>query len=985
MAKRVKIELPDDSFFVEFQGDTPTLDEQIKLANLIKSRQSGQGAGRAMSREQMEQAAAAAKDEQLFDTTSGIKDAGLRAKLSAAETKGDAEAQLRVLYNMTEEDYTRDSRGRLALTPSGGAKIGVELSQPTLIDEDKFTRYDLADFAGVVPEIVGGVGGGVGGAILGAPAGPLGMLLVSALGAGIGSSAGQALEEGIEAKLGVQTQTAEEVRKDLETEFKIGFLSDFTLGAFGLFARGVGSTMRAGKGLTPEELEIAAKSIEMGINPTLSAIRAPSVVARQQGIVEKIFGSSPRLKQNNEVMQNKLAEYRSKVDKTSDEEVGRILLEGTGAKAAELESSQLAAQKAVLQTLRGLGDDLGAAAERNAELGDDVFEILIGARNAFDSEVKKAFKPIDLALDDSAGSKKLFDIENIRTAMKEIREREKTALRGKRTMRELESALNSLDALGKRGNVSFLELYNARKTLSDTLAQTPFGDRLQRGYINDLMRKIDSKLSKNNLKSRLDSLQMPEGMERDILIKASEAIDPARKLFNEGAQIFEDIESAGIIKNLAAKVSGNQTIGIDDVAMDKIIRNNKPKVLQRALAAVEYASRRGVKGKGGESLNTTEFRQQLAGQWLNDALSTSGLSRVDDFDPAKFKPAAFAKSVKDLGKTADVLFGENANKIKSLAAQMEKIGLSDMKQVDMDAIIAQIGDEAPLVDKLQALVQFQRAARDEKRSAALRDLQRGDLNYIQASNVIADRSTTATDIKKIFNAFEGDEEALQKIRGNYMERLVSDFGDSITTDGKSLGAFAKRLLDADEGGKLSAIFGEEMGKDMAEFAKILAFNARTAAGGDLVAANIAASPIQNLGKLAKFTIIGRLLQSGPYYKQIVKDYKKLAAGETAETKARILGRLIAQSLGQQSQEGVREAEQQAGTVIGDAIDTTGIGQQIQQLQQQVTNPNNFSGMAQAPVVPPQQPAAQPTLRQRAAQNPAVARTLGITGGTAGLI
>ena len=73
MAKRVKIELPNDSFFVEFQGDTPTLNEQIKLANLIKSRQSGQGGGRAMSREQMKQAAGAAKDKQLFDTTSGIK------------------------------------------------------------------------------------------------------------------------------------------------------------------------------------------------------------------------------------------------------------------------------------------------------------------------------------------------------------------------------------------------------------------------------------------------------------------------------------------------------------------------------------------------------------------------------------------------------------------------------------------------------------------------------------------------------------------------------------------------------------------------------------------------------------------------------------------------------------------------------------------------------------------------------------------------
>lgn len=985
MAKRVKIELPNDSFFVEFQGDTPTLDEQIKLANLIKSRQGGQGAGRAMSREQMEQAAAAAKDEQLFDTTSGIKDAGLRAKLSAAETKGDAEAQLRVLYGMTEEDYIRDSRGRLALTPSGGAKIGVELSQPTLIDEDKFTRYDLADFAGVVPEIVGGVGGGVGGAILGAPAGPLGMLLASALGAGFGSSAGQALEEGIEAKLGVQTQTAEEVRKDLETEFKIGFLSDLTLGAFGLVGRGVGSTMRAGKGLTEEELKVAAESIEMGINPTLSAIRAPSVVARQQGIVEKIFGSSPRLKKNNEVMQEKIAEFRSKVDTVGDDEAGRILLEGTGAKAAELAASQVAAQKAVLQTLRGLGDDLGAAAEKNMDLNEDVFDILIGARNAFDNEVKVAFKPIDDALESAGGSEKLFGIDNIRAAVKEIKDIEKTGLAGD-TMMELKSALKGIDALGKQGNVSFLELYNLRKTLSDNLSRVPFKNNIQRGHINDLMRKVDAKLSTNNIKATLDSLRVPGGdRNRVILERASEAIEPARKLYNEGAQIFEDIEAAGIIKNIAAKARGNQPIGVDDVAMDKIIRNNKPLVLQRALNAVEFAAAKGVKGKGGASLNKEAFRQQLAGQWLNDALSTSGLSRLDDFDPTKFKPAAFAKAIKDLGKTADVLFGADAAKVKSLANQMEKIGLSNMKQADMDAIIAQIGDEAPLAEKLQVLVGFQRAARDEQRSSALRKLQTGDLNPVEAAELIANRSTSATDIKKIFNAFEGDEAALQKIRGNYMERLISDFGDTLTTDGKALGAFAKRLLDADEGGKLSAIFGEEMGKDMAKFARILDFNSRTAAGGDLVAANIAASPIQNLGKLAKFTIVGRLLQSGPYYKQIVKDYEKLAAGETAEAKARILGRLIAQSLGQQSQEGVREAEQQIGTVVGDAIDTSGIGQQIQQLQQQLPNPNNFSGMAQASVVPAQQPAAQSTLRQQAAQNPAVAQALGIRGATAGLI
>ena len=62
--------------------------------------------------------------------------------------------------------------------------------------------------------------------------------------------------------------------------------------------------------------------------------------------------------------------------------------------------------------------------------------------------------------------------------------------------------------------------------------------------------------------------------------------------------------------------------------MDKIIRNNKPLVLQRALNAVEFAAAKGVKGKGGASLNKEAFREQLAGQWLNDALSTSGLRIV---------------------------------------------------------------------------------------------------------------------------------------------------------------------------------------------------------------------------------------------------------------------------------------------------------------------------------------------------------------------
>ena len=98
----------------------------------------------------------------------------------------------------------------------------------------------------------------------------------------------------------------------------------------------------------------------------------------------------------------------------------------------------------------------------------------------------------------------------------------------------------------------------------------------------------------------------------------------------------------------------------------------------------------------------------------------------------------------------------------------------------------------------------------------------------------------------------------------YMNSMIDDFGESLMTDGKSLNAFADRMLDAAADGKLRTIFDEKLGKSMEDFAKILKFNARAAEGGDLVAANIAASPLQNLGKLAKFTVLGRFLSSAPY-------------------------------------------------------------------------------------------------------------------------
>lgn len=978
----IKINLPSESFNVRIAGETPTVQERIKINNLIRERSKAtQGVGQ-VSRAQEGSSSVEDKDEQLFDTNSGIQDAAFRAKLSAAETEGDAEKQLRVLYGMTEGDYLRDSRGRLALTPSGGEKIGVELSKPTLIDEAGFSKFDLADFAGVAPEIAGAVAGGIKGAAVGSAAGPLGTVFGGALGAGVGGASGQAIEEGIEAYFGVQDQTAEEVAEDLKGEFITSALTDSTLGLFGLAGRGIAGSLRAGKGLTPDELKTAAESIEMGILPTLSAIRAPSIVGRQQGIVEKVFGSSSRLKQNNEVMQKKIAEFRSGFARTGDEEAGVILVEGSKAAVEDALKKQTEAQQAVISTLRDLGDAAGAAASKNANLDRDVFDILVNARKAFDQQVKAAFKPIDDALESKvAGGSNIFEVDNLREAVKEIEDLEAFGL-ASGNFKELSDALKSVKKLGKSGTVSFTQLYKLRKDLSDTLARTSFGDETQRRIINDLMRKIDVKLKPANVQARIDTLGVLPKEEVEILMRASGALDPARSLYSEGSKIFEDIETAGIIKNLTQKSKENVSIGVKDVDVSRIIKNDTPEVLERIIKAASY-------GKSGSAKDAAEnsLREELASQWLNDALNNSGIGRVNDFDPTKFKPAAFKKAVDDLGRTADVLFGkEQAKQVRELANQIDRIGLTNLKASDIAAIRNAAGENSTLIDQLRILAKSQRDIYQNQRNKVFSKIASGELLPTDAADYVSASGTKASEIKKIMDVFKDDETALQKIRGNYMERLIADFGETLTTDGKQLGAFAKRLLEADKGGKLSVIFGDTMGKDMAKFARILDFNARTAAGGDLVAANIAASPLENLGKLAKLSILGKVLQFGPYYKQITDDYAKLSQGLAPKEKSRLLGRLISQGLVQQSQEGLQEAESQAKAVM----DSSGISQQISQIQQNIPNPNNYSSLGQAAVVPPTASASIPqqpqgTLRQQAKQNPGIAAALGIQGATAGLI
>ena len=322
---KVVLNTPQGTVNITIAGDKPTLEESIQINNIIRQ----SGVGQMVSKQEPN---VADKLEQLFDSSTGIKSNALRSALSVAETNEEEDAILRK-FDLNDDDFLRDNRGRLALTPSGAAKFGQETDKNILVDEEGFSRYDFSDLAGIVPELVGGVSG----AIAGQLAIPI-PILGAAIGAGIGAGGGQAVEELGEAVAGVQKQDIKDIAKDVGKEATIGFVSDLTFGlAAGAF-RAVRRGVTPGKDLTATELDTAGLSTSppideagdvikpadfaklsadekieavnrvvtkedgtvvrggFGVKPTLSAIRAPSLVARIQAIGEKIFKTSDRLK-----------------------------------------------------------------------------------------------------------------------------------------------------------------------------------------------------------------------------------------------------------------------------------------------------------------------------------------------------------------------------------------------------------------------------------------------------------------------------------------------------------------------------------------------------------------------------------------------------------------------------------------------------------------------------------------------------------------
>ena len=144
------------------KGDEPSRSEMIKIQTALRGLQIDYDVG---SEDTEFTGSSVDQNNVGFDRTTGIQDAGLRAGLSIVDDAEEREAVLQ-RNGLTVEDYTRDSGGQLALTPSGAKKFGIETDQNIIIDEKGMSANDISDLAGIAPEIGGAVGGALVGQVL---------------------------------------------------------------------------------------------------------------------------------------------------------------------------------------------------------------------------------------------------------------------------------------------------------------------------------------------------------------------------------------------------------------------------------------------------------------------------------------------------------------------------------------------------------------------------------------------------------------------------------------------------------------------------------------------------------------------------------------------------------------------------------------------------------------------------------------------------
>ena len=843
----IELEIEPGNFVpFEIKGEEPTYSEMMQAKKLVRNTSMGKRADKFSP-----------PDSTGFDTTTGITDSSLRRQLGGAETAGEEELVLSN-FGFREGDYVRDSSGNLAITPKGALLLDIVTDKPIMIDESQFSISDIQDFIGSAgEEIVGGIAGAVAGqALIPVP------ILGAMIGAGIGAGGGKLVEEGVETIRGTQEESLGEVAKDAAIEAAIAAAGE---GIFAAVGKGFGAAVgrgRVGNKLSAQEAEAAAEAIEAGYLPSLSAIGSNSIIGRQQAISEKILGSTSRLVNNNARIMEDLAGLRVLGDdgvvdviQTAD-----VLTNAVKAGDTALLDQSKKTSSDLLRHMDDIATQLGKAAVKDVDIDAGIQNSFSQAFKEFDTQARIQYENIDNLVSSATGDANIFKTSAIvKDAERELNQ---LVAAGGGNLGKVQKALQDIINLGD--NASFAQIYKARKSLNDTWMGN-YGSDSVRFMKDKFLGQLDNRIQPKGLGAALRSNAAGtlSDAQKESMKAASKQLVPANKFFREGMEKFEAVSQAASMKELAKAVKSGSKEANPEGKFGHLIRNDNAKLLKDTKSALDKFAP-----------NTYEpLRNRAAGEWLRRALNESG---VGEGAKKKFSGSRFKDKLDKLGSTADELFGKEAIKIKKLADQLDNLSLTNINQSVIDDFARAGADDAG-IDLLQKV----QTAMDEesifKKTSVNAKLRSGILSAEEAADLISSPAMRGAEVKKLKEFFNDDPAEIANLQSYYMNNLIGDFEETFLTDKSAFKLLAKRFENANKTGTLKELFGPEQAKNIFKFGKIMSVLGKSAEGGDLVAANIAANPFQNIGRIGKFFVIGKVLSNEAMYKSFAAKYGKEAA------------------------------------------------------------------------------------------------------------
>ena len=956
----INVETPQGVVKVEIAGDTPTEQE----SNAIRSQFFGQPQQRRLTFEDLldetkpkGQTTAETQVEQAkFDTTSGIQNFGLRAALSAAENKAEEESILSK-QGFSAADYTRDNRGRLALTPSGAAKVGVETDKNVLIDEEGFSRNDLSDLVGIIPELAGGIGGAIKGAAVGTGIAPgIGTLLGGAIGAFVGGGGGSLVEEAVEGIAGVSKQTAGEIAQDAAIEGGIAAAGELLFGVPILAYRALApSGKKFIQEASPEDLRLTAKGIEKGLEPTIAQLKGRPIAAKFQQLRESVLGGSPRTDSIAKAMDKEITDLNQFINQAategSEKSAGELFIEFEKRFGKELAQKQTAAYQSITNALKESADNLAGGLERNLQLDDNLFNFVQESAKKFEDTMSQQWATINEVIETAIGDAKILPTALVKDVA-DVAEK-KFAQAGTGDLATAEGQLglklaSDLRALGDKA--TFTDAYQLRRKLWDLKNAPKTAQEVEQksiidGSVNltqvwdDAIKKVDRLLDSSNIDSLTKDITDQLGSEAFKKMQvASKLLPKARKQFREGTALYNDISRTLGSKELVEQMRS----GAFDIARpsaltgltQKVIGSGgKPTGLNRLKKALDENS-------------YSQIKTQMGKEWLQSALTKTGF---DSINPTNFKPNEFIKSLDDLGETGVELYGRaEYNRIKEVAKGFENLKITNLDEEMLAQAVSQGLDQGVASALRGALDTLEETSRLRSNSVFAK-IRNNRLDPEEALDLVMSPGATRGDLRAVMEFFKDSPAELKTIRGAYVENMLDNIGAVSNAD--SMKQLARNIARADKSNKLDIIFPnvgdtKDVAGNIRDFGKIIDRLATGIPKGDLVAAGILANVFNNIGRIAKMFVFGQFFTGRRAMKEVVEAAKKLENNpnpSVAEQRSFLQSVSNAfrpgQAVAQTVEEGVSDTSDQIQSLVENANLPTAVNQGIGQMTNPITNVN----------------------------------------------